>query len=371
MTRSGRPGLDSPSRSRGGSLLGSISISGRCRPCSGRRFTTATSPSARGSCRSPAGRCRCSTKGVIPEHRAVRGRRRGLRRLAHGRARGRRPSRARVPAGGALERPRAASSPGQAQYTLLTNEQGGIVDDLIVYELDPQRFLLIVNACEPRARLRLAARARGAGSGGARRLRRLRAARGAGAARARAARPACRAGLHVRRRRDRRRRVHGQPHRLHRRGGRRAARRHRRGRRAVGSRAGARRPSRAGSARATRCGSRSATRCTGTTSRPTPTRSRPGSAGSARSTRSSPAPTSCGGSRRTVPSGSSSAFVMEEAGYPAAGDADRRGRRGHLRLALADAGARDRPGLRPGRELAQPGTELTIDVRGRPGARVW
>ena len=36
--------------------------------------------------------------------------------------------------------------PGGAQYTLLTNEQGGIVDDLIVYELDPFRFLLIVNA---------------------------------------------------------------------------------------------------------------------------------------------------------------------------------------------------------------------------------
>lgn len=36
--------------------------------------------------------------------------------------------------------------PGQAQYTLLTNERGGIVDDLIVYELDPHRFLLIVNA---------------------------------------------------------------------------------------------------------------------------------------------------------------------------------------------------------------------------------
>ncbi len=36
--------------------------------------------------------------------------------------------------------------PGQAQYTLLTNEHGGIVDDLIVYERDPQRFLLIVNA---------------------------------------------------------------------------------------------------------------------------------------------------------------------------------------------------------------------------------
>src|SRR5436190_3036987 len=36
--------------------------------------------------------------------------------------------------------------PGEAQYTLLTNEQGGIVDDLIVYGRDPENFLLIVNA---------------------------------------------------------------------------------------------------------------------------------------------------------------------------------------------------------------------------------
>jgi aminomethyltransferase len=36
--------------------------------------------------------------------------------------------------------------PGKAQYTLLTNETGGIIDDLIVYELEPGRFLLIVNA---------------------------------------------------------------------------------------------------------------------------------------------------------------------------------------------------------------------------------
>jgi aminomethyltransferase len=36
--------------------------------------------------------------------------------------------------------------PGRAQYTLLTNDRGGIVDDLIVYELDPNRFLLVVNA---------------------------------------------------------------------------------------------------------------------------------------------------------------------------------------------------------------------------------
>jgi len=36
--------------------------------------------------------------------------------------------------------------PGDAQYTLLTNERGGIVDDLIAYRLDRFRFLLVVNA---------------------------------------------------------------------------------------------------------------------------------------------------------------------------------------------------------------------------------
>src|SRR3954470_6917561 len=33
---------------------------------------------------------------------------------------------------------------GDAQYTLLTNERGGIVDDLIVYRTDRYRYLLIV-----------------------------------------------------------------------------------------------------------------------------------------------------------------------------------------------------------------------------------
>jgi aminomethyltransferase len=36
--------------------------------------------------------------------------------------------------------------PGDAQYTLLTNERGGIVDDLIAYRLNAFRYLLIVNA---------------------------------------------------------------------------------------------------------------------------------------------------------------------------------------------------------------------------------
>jgi aminomethyltransferase len=35
---------------------------------------------------------------------------------------------------------------GQAQYTLLTNERGGILDDLIAYRIDLFRWLLVVNA---------------------------------------------------------------------------------------------------------------------------------------------------------------------------------------------------------------------------------
>ncbi|MFL6067412.1 MAG: glycine cleavage system aminomethyltransferase GcvT, partial [Gaiellaceae bacterium] len=35
---------------------------------------------------------------------------------------------------------------GEAQYTLLTNDGGGIVDDLIVYRFDAHRYLLVVNA---------------------------------------------------------------------------------------------------------------------------------------------------------------------------------------------------------------------------------
>ncbi len=35
---------------------------------------------------------------------------------------------------------------GKAQYNCLTNESGGIIDDLIVYRLDTDKFLLVVNA---------------------------------------------------------------------------------------------------------------------------------------------------------------------------------------------------------------------------------
>ena len=36
--------------------------------------------------------------------------------------------------------------PGEAQYTLLTNERGGIIDDVIAYRLGECRYLIVVNA---------------------------------------------------------------------------------------------------------------------------------------------------------------------------------------------------------------------------------
>ena len=40
----------------------------------------------------------------------------------------------------------AKLSIGQAQYSCLPNDSGGIVDDLLVYRLDEQKYLLVVNA---------------------------------------------------------------------------------------------------------------------------------------------------------------------------------------------------------------------------------
>src|SRR5207237_7707067 len=34
----------------------------------------------------------------------------------------------------------------QGQYTFLLNEHGGIIDDLIVYRIDNEKYLLVVNA---------------------------------------------------------------------------------------------------------------------------------------------------------------------------------------------------------------------------------
>src|SRR5439155_15233632 len=84
-------------------------------------------------------------EGVIPEHKAVRGDC-GVFDVSH-------MGEFEVEGPRATEFLQATLSndldrigPGQAQYTLLTNERGGIIDDLIAYRLDEYRYLLVVNA---------------------------------------------------------------------------------------------------------------------------------------------------------------------------------------------------------------------------------
>ena len=272
-------------------------------------------------------------------------RRRRLRRLAHGRDRGRGPD------GGELLQRLLSNDVsrlevGEAQYTLLTNEAGGIVDDLIVYRTDAVPVPARRQRREQRGRLRLAQRARAARLRRARRLRRVRAARRPGPARARAARARPAPGLHLGDGRGRRHRGDGQPHRLHRRGGRRARLPARGRARALGRDPRPRRRRRAASARATRCASRSATRCTATTSARSGTRSRAGSAGSARSTRTSPAPRRCARSRPRGPERKLVAFRMTEQAIPRQGMAIEGGGEVTSGSHLADARGRHRPRLR-------------------------
>ena len=89
-------------------------------------------------------------EGVLQEHRAVRGDA-GVFDVSHMGELEVEGPRARELLQGLLSNDLDRIEPGKAQYTLLTNERGGIVDDLIVYELDPHRFLLIVNASNRRA----------------------------------------------------------------------------------------------------------------------------------------------------------------------------------------------------------------------------
>src|ERR687895_1246048 len=84
-------------------------------------------------------------EGVIPEHRAVRTDA-GVFDVSHmGEIEVEGP-RAQQLLQGLLSNDLDKVEPGGAQYTLLTNESGGIVDDLIAYRLEPHRYLLVVNA---------------------------------------------------------------------------------------------------------------------------------------------------------------------------------------------------------------------------------
>src|SRR6185295_8794570 len=40
---------------------------------------------------------------------------------------------------------------GDGQYSLLCNDQGGVLDDIIVFRLGPERYLLVVNAANAEA----------------------------------------------------------------------------------------------------------------------------------------------------------------------------------------------------------------------------
>ena len=84
-------------------------------------------------------------EGVIPEHLAVR-RDRGVFDVSHmGQFHVEGPTQLEL-LQGLLSNDLARLADGEAQYTLLTNESGGIVDDLIAYRIGPFHTLLVVNA---------------------------------------------------------------------------------------------------------------------------------------------------------------------------------------------------------------------------------
>jgi aminomethyltransferase len=84
-------------------------------------------------------------EGVIPEHRAVRTDA-GVFDVSHMGELEVEGPRAHEFLQSMLSNDLDKVEPGGAQYTLLTNERGGIIDDLIAYRLEPGRYLLIVNA---------------------------------------------------------------------------------------------------------------------------------------------------------------------------------------------------------------------------------
>jgi aminomethyltransferase len=83
--------------------------------------------------------------GVIPEHRAVRADA-GVFDVSHMGEFEVEGPRAHELLQRALSNDLDRLGPGEAQYTLLTNEDGGIVDDLIAYRTGEHAYLLVVNA---------------------------------------------------------------------------------------------------------------------------------------------------------------------------------------------------------------------------------
>jgi aminomethyltransferase len=83
--------------------------------------------------------------GILDEHRAVR-ERAGLFDLSHmGELFVEGPDAGSALAHALVSNPPALAE-GRAQYSMITAPDGGIVDDLIVYRLGPERFLVVANA---------------------------------------------------------------------------------------------------------------------------------------------------------------------------------------------------------------------------------
>jgi aminomethyltransferase len=85
-----------------------------------------------------------SYRGILEEHRAVR-ERAGLFDVSH-----MGEIEVRGPAAAAVCQELTANDVRrlgdlQAQYSLLCNEAGGIIDDVILYRLDPERYLFCVS----------------------------------------------------------------------------------------------------------------------------------------------------------------------------------------------------------------------------------
>ncbi len=92
-----------------------------------------------------AGRCPCSTRASSPSISPSAGR--GA--CSTSRTWGSSTSRGRTRSSccrGSSPTTSGASLDGEAQYTLLTNDSGGIVDDLIAYRISAFHYLLVVNA---------------------------------------------------------------------------------------------------------------------------------------------------------------------------------------------------------------------------------
>jgi aminomethyltransferase len=83
--------------------------------------------------------------GVIPEHRAVRADA-GVFDVSHmGELEVEGPT-ARDLLQATLSNDVDRLAPGEAQYTLVTSDEGGIVDDVILYRLEEHRYLIVANA---------------------------------------------------------------------------------------------------------------------------------------------------------------------------------------------------------------------------------